>query len=111
MLLRAGCVGVALGFGRLVALRPSVTNLLSGTLGSSLVFYFVTNTASWAADAYYPGTAAGWWQALTLGHPEFPSTLWFFRNTLAGDLLFTGLFVGAMVLAAERNRAWRLAKT
>ena len=110
-LLRAGCVGVALGFGRLVARRPSVTNLLSGTIGSSLVFYFVTNTASWAADAYYPGTAAGWWQALTVGHPEFPPTLWFFRNTLAGDLLFTGLFVGAMAFAAERDRAWRLAKT
>ena len=109
-LLRAACVGVALCFGRLVALRPSVTNLLSGTLGSSLVFYFVTNTASWAADAYYPATAGGWWQALTLGHPEFPPTLWFFRNTLAGDLLFTGLFVGAMSFTPECNRAWRLAE-
>jgi hypothetical protein len=67
--------------------------------------------APWAADAYYPGTAAGWWQALTLGHPEFPPTLWFFRNTLAGDLLFTGLFVGAMAFATERNRSWGLAKT
>jgi hypothetical protein len=29
----------------------------------------------------------------------------------AGDLLFTGLFVAAMAFAAERNRAWRFAKT
>lgn len=32
-------------------------------------------------------------QAMAVGHPEFPPTLWFFRNTLVGDLLFTGLFV------------------
>lgn len=104
MLLRAGCLGVALGLGRLVAARRSAINLLSGALASSLVFYLVTNTAAWAADAYYPGNAAGWWQAMTLGHPEFPPTLWFFRNTFAGDLLFTGLFVGAMELAAARER-------
>ena len=50
MLLRAGCLGIALGLGRLAARRPSLTNVLSGTLGSSLAFYLVTNTASWAAD-------------------------------------------------------------
>jgi hypothetical protein len=104
MLLRAGCLGVALGLGRLVAARRSAINLLSGALASSLVFYLVTNTAAWAADAYYPGTAAGWWQAMTLGHPEFPPTLWFFRNTFVGDLVFTGLFAGAMALAAARER-------
>ncbi|MBM3851728.1 MAG: hypothetical protein FJ399_01080 [Verrucomicrobia bacterium] len=104
MLLRAGCLGVALGFGRLVARRRHAANLLSGALASSLAFYLVTNTAAWAADAYYPGNAAGWWMALTVGHPEFPPTLWFFRNTLAGDLLFTGLFVGAMAFAAARAR-------
>lgn len=101
MVLRAGCLGVALGLGRLVARRRHFANLLSGTLASSLVFYFVTNTAAWAADAFYPGTVAGWWQALTVGHPEFPPTLWFFRNTLAGDLAFTGLFVGAMAFAGR----------
>ena len=111
MLLRAGCLGAALGLGRLVARRRTLPNLISGSLASSLVFYFVTNTAAWAADVYYPGTAAGWWQALTVGHPEFPPTLWFFRNTLAGDLLFTGLFAGAMALAAAHPRHRSLAKT
>ncbi len=110
MLLRAGCLGVALGLGRLVARRRNVTNLLSGSLASSLVFYFVTNTAAWSADVFYSGTLAGWWQAMTVGHPEFPPTLWFFRNTLAGDLLFTGLFVGAMALAAARDRPGALAR-
>lgn len=105
MLLRAGCLGIALGLGRLAARRPSVVNVLSGSLGSSLAFYLITNTASWSTDAYYAGTTAGWWQAMTVGHPEFPPTLWFFRNTLLGDLAFTGLFAGVIALAAASNRA------
>lgn len=110
MLLRAGCLGVALGLGRLVARRRNLANLLSGSLAGSLVFYFVTNTAAWTTDVFYPGTAAGWWQAMTVGHPEFPPTLWFFRNTLAGDLLFTGLFAGVMASAAARARSVATAK-
>jgi hypothetical protein len=38
-----------------------------------------------------------------MGHPEYPSTLWFFRNTLLGDLLFTGLFVAATELVPARS--------
>ena len=44
----------------------------------------------------------GWWQAMTVGHPEFPPTLFFFRNTLVSDLLFTGVFALAMEWAAAR---------
>jgi len=111
MVLRAGCLGLALVFGRLVARRRNLVNVLSGALGSSLAFYLVTNTASWATDVYYAGTFAGWWQAMTVGHPEFPPTLWFFRNTLAGDLLFTGLFAGVMAFSAARAGQREMART
>jgi hypothetical protein len=47
-------------------------------------------------------SAAGWWQAMTVGRPEFPPTLFFFRNTLVSDLIFTGLFAGAFEFAARR---------
>lgn len=100
MVLRVAAFAAALGLGRLVARRTNVVTLLGGALGSSLVFYFATNTVAWAGDAFYPGTLAGWWQAMTVGHPEFPPTLWFFRNTLLGDLAFTGLFVAAWRAAA-----------
>ena len=62
-----------------------------------------TNTGVWAHDAYYAKTLAGWCQALTVGHPEFPPTLWFFRNTMLGDLLFTGLFAFAVKPVSSRN--------
>jgi hypothetical protein len=99
-LLRIACFGAALGVGLLVSRRRSVLNLVSGALGCSILFYLVTNSASWLGDAYYAKTAAGWWQAMTVGHIEFPPTLWFFRNTLAGDLLFTGLFAVVMERAS-----------
>lgn len=101
-LIRLGCFALALPIGRLVARRKSWLNLFSGALAGSLIFYFVTNSAAWLQDPAYLKTAAGWWQALTVGRPEFPPTLFFFRNTLASDLGFTALFATAMEYAALR---------
>jgi len=39
---------------------------------------------------------------MTIGRPEFPPTLLFFRNTLVSDLLFTGVFALAMEYSALR---------
>lgn len=102
MLIRAGCFAVALPLGRFVAAHKSWLNLFGGALGGALFFYLATNTDAWIRDPYYIKTAAGWWQAMTVGRPEFPPTLLFFRNSLVSDLLFTGLFAGAMELAARR---------
>jgi hypothetical protein len=100
--LRFGCFGAAIGIGRLVARRKSWLNLFSGALGGALLFYFVTNTAAWFTDPFYARTVVGWWQALTIGHPEFPPTLMFFRHTLESDLLFTGAFALTTEVAARR---------
>ncbi|MHC1765660.1 MAG: DUF6580 family putative transport protein [Verrucomicrobiia bacterium] len=72
--------------------------LLGGGLVGALVFYFLTNTASWLMDPAYPKTLFGWIQALTVGTPGWPHTWEFFRNTLLSGGLFTGLFAGAMKL-------------
>lgn len=102
VLVRTTCFAAALALGWMVARRKSWLTLLAGCLGGSLLFYFATNTASFLGDAFYAKTFAGWWQALTVGHPEFPPTLFFFRNTLVSDLLFTAAFALAMEWAALR---------
>lgn len=102
-LVRTACFAAGLGLGALVARRKNWITIFSGALGGSLLFYFATNTQAWLGDAFYAKTPAGWWQAMTMGHPSFPPTLFFFRNTLVSDLLFTGLFVIAMELAAQRR--------
>ena len=73
--------------------------VLGASLVSSLMFYAVTNTVSFLGSAYYPQTFAGWVQALTVGVPGFPPTWVFFRNSVAGDLVFCALFVSLV-------RAW-----
>jgi len=100
---RTACFAASLLIGAWVAKRKSWLNLLNGSLLGALLFYFVTNTQSWAADGFYAKTLAGWWQALTVGHPEYPPTVYFFRNTLFGDLMFTGLFSGIMEWRARQS--------
>lgn len=99
---RLACFAAALGLGYLVSRRRTWLNLLSGALGGAILFYLATNTASWIGDAGYAKTAAGWWQAMTVGLPGFPPTLYFFRNTLVSDLGFTAGFALAMEFRARR---------
>lgn len=74
--------------------------VLLAAVSSSILFYLVTNTIDWYFDApvpllvqLYPKTFAGLLQALTVGHPGFPPTYLFLRNTVLSDLLFTSLFL------------------
>ena len=100
---RTACFVVALLLGAWVSRRKSWLWLLNGSLAGALVFYFVTNTQAWLDEPSYAKTFAGWWQALTVGLPQFPPTIFFFRNTLFGDLMFTGLYAGVMEWLAQRK--------
>jgi hypothetical protein len=102
MLVRMLCFALALPLGRLVARHRSWAGLFGGALAGAFVFYLATNTDAWIRDPMYVKSAAGWWQAMTIGRPEFPPTLLFFRTTLVSDLLFTGVFAAVMELAALR---------
>jgi branched-subunit amino acid transport protein len=70
--------------------------ILPAVMGGSLFFYIATNTASWLYEPGYAKTAAGWIQALTTGLPGYAPTWIFYRNTLAGDVLFASLFLVCM---------------
>jgi hypothetical protein len=103
VLTRLACFAFALPLGALVANGKNWSTLFGGALSCSLLFYVATNTDAWWRDPYYAKTAADWARALTTGRPEFPPTIWFFRNTLASDLLFTGAFAFAMEFAARKR--------
>ena len=85
--------------------KNSWLKLLSGGLLGALLFYLVTNVASWIFDPGYPKTLAGLIQALTTGLPGYPPTWMFLKNTLLSGGLFTGLFAGAMKLSAAAEEA------
>ncbi len=88
--------------GRRFKPQSSFLALLGGGLLGAILFYLITNTASWLFNPFnnpeYTRTLAGWLRALTLGTTGWPQTWEFFRNTLLSGGLFTGLFVGAMKL-------------
>src|SRR6266571_4401140 len=83
------------GLGCFFSARMSWLKLLGGGLLGAVLFYFITNTASWLYNPEYSKTFAGWIQALTRGTEGWPQTWEFFRNTLMSGGLFTGLFAGA----------------
>ncbi|MEO6001641.1 MAG: DUF6580 family putative transport protein [Opitutus sp.] len=101
--IRALCFVMAIFLGWVVSQHKSWINLFSGTLGGAVIFYLVTNSHAWWYDLSYAKTAAGWWQALTVGHPEYLPTLYFFRNSLASDFLFTAMFALVMEYQAQRH--------
>jgi hypothetical protein len=84
--------------------QSSFFSLLGGGVFGALLFYLITNTASWLLNPFnnpeYTKNLAGWLIALIKGTNGWPQTWEFFRNTLLSGGLFTALFVGAMKLAA-----------
>lgn len=68
-------------------------------LAGSVLFYLVTNWAVWMWSPMYAPTWAGLASSYAAGIP-------FFRNTLLGDLMFTGAFFSCYAAAvwAFRNR-------
>lgn len=95
------CVAVAIVSGRLLASHGGFRWMPFAALlvGNALFFYLVTNTVSWLVEPAYAKTAAGWFQSVSVGLPGFPPTWTFFRNALAGDVLFSGLILGAKLMA------------
>lgn len=69
----------------------NLNNIIFATLGSSILFFLITNFGVWM-QGYYGYQLSGLWQSYAMGIP-------FFRMTLAGDLLYTGVFFGSYSLA------------
>ena len=109
MLFTYACYGFAIWLGWMLR-GKGLSWILGGTLLNAVVFYLVTNTLAWAGNVAYSQSVAGWVQSLTVGLPGFPPTWTFFRNSLAGDLLFTALFLGVYALAKNRSASPNLSR-
>jgi len=67
--------------------HKNITNIIGAALFSSLLFFLITNFGVWLVGGLYPKTFQGLVNAYFYAIP-------FFRNTLMGDLFYTGLFFG-----------------
>lgn len=75
-------------FGLIACRRRSVTRVLGYTLLGSLAFFFITNAAVWLFGTMYPHTLSGLMESYVMAIP-------FFRNSIAGDIFYTAILVGA----------------
>jgi len=70
------------------------SNVLGGSVGASILFYLVTNFGVWIEGRLYDRTFIGLMQS-------YSNALPFFRNTLLGDLMYSGLLFGAYFMAVQ----------
>ncbi|MBI2036168.1 hypothetical protein HYT17_00830, partial [Candidatus Microgenomates bacterium] len=67
--------------------HKNTANTIGAALFSSLLFFLITNFGVWLIGGLYPKTFTGLVNAYFYAIP-------FFRNTLMGDVFYTGLFFG-----------------
>jgi len=85
------------GFGLLLQKKLTVVNTFSASLAASVLFYIVTNFASWTSGLMpYPMNAAGLMQSYIAGLP-------FLFNGILGDLFYTSVLFGAVYFATNRQ--------
>jgi len=77
-----------------------VSVMAGTTLFASIVFFLVTNFAVWARGTRFPHTLDGLLDCYIVATP-------FFRNSLAGDVVYAAVLFGAWALAERRIPGFR----
>ena len=77
--------------GWVLARRKTALRIASAALGTSILFFLVTNFGVWLVMDYYPKSIDGLAACYVAAIP-------FFQNSVAGDLFFSGLLFGGYAL-------------
>ena len=73
--------------------KPNLLRGVAMTLGSSVLFFVITNFAVWVVSGMYAHTWAGLTQCYYMALP-------FFRGTVTSDVIYTAVLFGAYALAS-----------
>ncbi len=87
------CFAIVVFIGILIRNNPNVKNVIFGALGSSIIFYLITNLPFFYTA--YPNTIGGALASYTAALP-------FFRNMVAGDLVYSGVLFGSFYYLTQR---------
>jgi len=83
--------------------KITVPRVAGAALGGSIVFFIVSNFAVWAGSVMYPRTLTGLAACYTAAIP-------FFRNDVAGNLVYCAVMFGSYYLLAVRRHAAAVAE-
>lgn len=86
-----GSFALIVGLGLLIRRRRSPLVVGGAVLTGSVLFFLVTNLGTWLTSGMYPKTLDGLIACYTAAIP-------FFRNALAGDLLYSAVLFGGFAL-------------
>jgi len=89
-----------------------MTTVISASLGSSIIFFLITNFAAWLGNPLYAQSFAGLVQSYVAGLAFFNNGSYgisFFLNEVVGTLFYSGILFGAFYLVQQRFPA--LART
>lgn len=81
--------------------RVSITNLIGASMGSSILFFVISNFAVWTGGRLYPLTLEGLTTCYVAAIP-------FFTNTFSGDLFYVLTMFGIFELAQRKIPALKL---
>ncbi|MDR2469435.1 MAG: hypothetical protein LBD27_03005 [Tannerella sp.] len=96
-----GSLALIVLMGTFVLKKVRILNLAVSAVGASVIFYLVSNFGVWLSSGMYPHT----WSGL---EACYVAALPFFRNGLAGDLVYTAVLFGAFELLRYKFPALRV---
>jgi hypothetical protein len=95
--------GIIVLIGIQISKNKKVSNIVLGTISSSVLFYIITNFAQWISDPFYAKTGEGLAQCYTLAIP-------FFSYTVLGDIFYVAVLFGVYELAKAKLPVLQKAK-
>lgn len=96
--------GITVSIGIFIRSNVKFTSIALASLGSSVLFFLLTNFAAWLSSPIYPQSFAGLMESYIAGLAFFNNGAYgisFFLNEVTGSLLYNGVFFGAFALAAR----------
>lgn len=86
---------LTVGIGIWMQKHITVTRVAASAVGSSLLFFVLTNFGAWMMNGLYPMNAGGLMEAYVAAIP-------FFQNSLLGNLAFTTVMFGGFALLQKQ---------
>ncbi len=86
---------LVVGIGLLLSNRIKVGSVLIAAIGSSLLFFLITNFAVWFGNPFYPQSFVGLTESYIAGLP-------FLGRGMVGDLFYSSVFFGGFYFAQLR---------
>ncbi|MEQ9309606.1 MAG: DUF6580 family putative transport protein [Balneolaceae bacterium] len=90
-----GAIAAIVIAGIFILKKVSVSRILVGSLSASVIFFVISNFGVWLSDPDYPLTISGLLLCYEMAIP-------FFQNTIAGDLVYSGVLFGSFEFAKTK---------